>query len=192
MSTVDDMKVNEPYGLGKTLRSAFPLRRWSSSCVPRYSGIARLIRGSRNGISFVMELVNIIWLILTAFLFYFCNQKLHFYFTGFSQKFIFFSPVLLQSSRISGPFYFVSWYAVLWSNGLSAALIRYMPFDGVRWPRITVCEMVINYSFNHHCGILFFFKLNFLSCFTVSCTINIYTNKKIRHNIGIFLCYSSL
>ena len=74
-------------------------------------------------------------------------------------------------------------------DGLSATLISYMPSDGVRWPRITVCEMVINYSLNHHCV---FFRLNFLSFFTVSYTINIYTEKKIRRNIGIFLCYSSL
>ena len=104
MSTVDDMKVNEPYGLGKTLRSAFPLRRWYSSCVPRYSGIARLIRGSRNGISFVMELVKIIWLILTAFLFYFCNQKLHFYFTGFSQKFMFFPQFFYRHQEFQDHF----------------------------------------------------------------------------------------
>lgn len=43
MSTVDDRKVNEPFGLGKTLRSAFPLLRWSSRCVQRYYGIPLLI-----------------------------------------------------------------------------------------------------------------------------------------------------
>jgi len=89
MTIVDDRKVHEPYGLGQTLRSAFPLLRWSLRCFSLYCGIPRLIYGSRNNISFLMKLVNIILLILTTFLFYFCTQKLHFYFTWFSRKFMF-------------------------------------------------------------------------------------------------------
>jgi len=89
MVTVDNRKVNVPYGLGKTLRSAFPLFRWSSGCFPRYSGIPRLFHSSHNDIYFVMKLVDIILLILTACLYYFCKQKLHFHFKGFSQKCMF-------------------------------------------------------------------------------------------------------
>jgi len=89
MTAVDDRKVNEPYFWGQTLQYVFPLLRWSSRCLPRYFGIPRLIYGSRNDISFVMKLVNIILLILTAFLFYLCNKKSHFYFMGCWRKFMF-------------------------------------------------------------------------------------------------------
>jgi hypothetical protein len=144
---------------------------WRKSCglqFPCFGGLQTVFRsnlGFRNGLTvpartfFCVELgkynfdsFNCVFILLL-------KPKIMIFLHGLSRKFIFLLEASTDIKNSRTVLFLFLIRCIMLRRSINC--VNYIAFDGVRWSRITVSEMVMNYSL----------KLNFLSCFTVGYTI---------------------